>query len=446
MYFKSQPNILRDFDTFLDYFSQFEQLALTKDKGYLRNADLVKINDGMHNRATYMSPKSQQPVFSLINTFFHIANTAHLFFIKKNTINRTCFLSVNKARIRLYDAMNDDEKYFFLLETFWCYVDWDMAYDCRYFSDGIFYETLIKQPVGKAVSIGDSELRRPGKIMGPLFIPIAEVFHTFGFFNLIWDEKLEKRPSKYSFPYQAAILTDFGKITLGILMTSRLHALWGELDPYYTPEIANRIAKYYADLEPEDEDDELLWPAFPLSETDLLPDDTDDEEQPFETSFLAAFQAVMPDMEVGKQLLPFQFAKIQGVYTLRISLNNTCYREIAINGNKTLQDLHEAIQNLFGFDDDHLYAFYINGVETSRNGQGFMDPRGLGMAGGKPANLFELCELGLFPGKEILYIFDFGDHWQFFISVLAIEPDKEVADPYKMLKKVGRAPRQYGGW
>lgn len=48
MYFTTQPAILQDFDKFLDFLGQSGQLELTKGKGELRNADLLRFNDAMH--------------------------------------------------------------------------------------------------------------------------------------------------------------------------------------------------------------------------------------------------------------------------------------------------------------------------------------------------------------------------------------------------------------
>ena len=203
MHFTAQP-ILRDFDQFLDYLGQPGQIELTKDKGYLRTADLHRLNDRMHFRLAIFNPKSQQPAFPLLNTFLHIARTAQLFWVKRD---KKCLLSVAEDRVRQYDALSADEKYFFLLESFWCFVDWDEAYDSRSFGDTLFYLALSQMPVGKTVSIADHDLKRKGEIDGPMTTFMAEVFQAFGFFDLTWDAQLSERPMKYQFPYQSAALS-----------------------------------------------------------------------------------------------------------------------------------------------------------------------------------------------------------------------------------------------
>jgi hypothetical protein len=58
-----------------------------------------------------------------------------------------------------------------------------------------------------------------------------------------------------------------------------------------------------------------------------------------------------------------------GVYVLRVSFwddteddtEPAMYRTIAIRSEQTLEDLHDEIQVALGWDDDHLYSFYLNG-------------------------------------------------------------------------------------
>jgi hypothetical protein len=68
------------------------------------------------------------------------------------------------------------------------------------------------------------------------------------------------------------------------------------------------------------------------------------------------------------------------------------------------------------------------------------------MDGEKPADFFKISEMGLFPGKEIRYLFNFGDNWEFMVTVLDIEPGAKVAGKYKVLKKIGKSPKQYPNW
>jgi len=435
MYFSNQP-ILRDFDRFLDYLGKSAKLELTKDKGYLRSADLLALNEQMHFRLSVFNPKSQQPAFALLNTFFHIVRVSQLALVKKDVLAKQSTLSISEDRVRQYDALSDDEKYFFLLESFWCFVNWEEAYDCRAFWEIHFYLELCKMPVGEPIRIADRNLKRGGKMNGPMEVFHPEVFQAFGLLDLNWDKKLEKRPTKYSFPYESVVLSGLGKAILPLLMEQRNHVFWGNLDPYMSNEMNKRI--YGVVSENEDTDTPNINP-FAASA-----DESDMADLPYETTFSAAFVAAFPELNIQERLFPIVRPFVGGRYTLRISLNPQCYREIAISAEATLDDLHEVIQDLFDFDNDHLYVFYMDGV-TSIHGEAYSDPRGE-FDDYKPADVFKIGELGLYQGREFLYVFDFGDNWQFSVLVLGIEPKPIKGADCKLLKSVGKAPEQYPEW
>lgn len=63
-----------------------------------------------------------------------------------------------------------------------------------------------------------------------------------------------------------------------------------------------------------------------------------------------------------------------GQYVLKVLLDQDLYRTVAISASATLEDLHLAIQRAFRFDDDHLYAFFMDG--EARSDDCFNDPRG----------------------------------------------------------------------
>lgn len=50
-----------------------------------------------------------------------------------------------------------------------------------------------------------------------------------------------------------------------------------------------------------------------------------------------------------------------GTYTFKVGLSKTVWRKINLAYKHTFGDLHNAIQEAFEFDNDHLYAFFIGG-------------------------------------------------------------------------------------
>jgi len=129
------------------------------------------------------------------------------------------------------------------------------------------------------------------------------------------------------------------------------------------------------------------------------------------------------------------------VYILKINYSNSeISRTIAITGIMTLYDLHNAIQEYFNFDNDHLYAFYLNNNPDSYLGA-YYSPY---YETKKIATKKEIFTSKLYIGKRFLYIFDFGDYHEFNIVVQDIRPklNEENTFPYLITKK-GKAPKQY---
>jgi len=62
---------------------------------------------------------------------------------------------------------------------------------------------------------------------------------------------------------------------------------------------------------------------------------------------------------------------------------------------------------------------------------------------GPHADKVTIGELGLYPGKTFLYLFDYGDEWEFKVEVEEISSDKPVPLKPKLVGKRGEAPDQY---
>lgn len=124
-------------------------------------------------------------------------------------------------------------------------------------------------------------------------------------------------------------------------------------------------------------------------------------------------------------------------------------RTIQIQGDQTLEDLHEVIFDAYGRWDQHMYEFQF--------GKGPMDPKGLRyvlpsafqderdedrpLAGRVDQTTID--SLGLKVGDSFGYWFDFGDDWWHQINVEAIDEEVPQGKYPKVIKKVGANPPQY---
>lgn len=117
----------------------------------------------------------------------------------------------------------------------------------------------------------------------------------------------------------------------------------------------------------------------------------------------------------GKVMLHLRSKKI--VYQFVITLQDTdpsIYRRVEVPQSYTFWDLHVAIQDAFGWEDEHMHEFYFprnSGIKGLRIGvpidDGFIDLEELPEKGWEMGIDELFCELG----DEMMYLYDFGDHW-----------------------------------
>jgi len=135
------------------------------------------------------------------------------------------------------------------------------------------------------------------------------------------------------------------------------------------------------------------------------------------------------------------------VYSLRVRLQwqPSVWRVIEMTADQTLEDLHEAIQDAFGWDRDHLYAFFLSGRAWDSSTEigcpsldGEMEP--------PTADEVALGDLDPQPGQRLLYLFDFGDDLRHDIEVLGVAPPSAEGQYRRIAETHGAAPPQYPVW
>lgn len=129
-----------------------------------------------------------------------------------------------------------------------------------------------------------------------------------------------------------------------------------------------------------------------------------------------------------------------------------CKRTIELEADQTLEDLHAAILDAFGWDADHLFQFSLN---KDLRDQRFAFPEqaeedaiyGLAVGAESPPQEvvpFPVGAMGLPVGHEIAYLYDFGDSHLFRIKVAGVHPKAPRATYPRVTGKVGKSPPQYG--
>ena len=134
---------------------------------------------------------------------------------------------------------------------------------------------------------------------------------------------------------------------------------------------------------------------------------------------------------------------------IRVALEGkvSIYREIEIEGSKSLYRLAEAIVSAFGFDFDHAFGFY-SGLKPATMmrispryelfaDMGDADPGVLSVKKTKIGEAFADI------GHTMLFLFDYGDDWLFRVKLQKTAKKIAKVRYPRVVASKGEAPEQY---
>lgn len=185
-------------------------------------------------------------------------------------------------------------------------------------------------------------------------------------------------------------------------------------------------------------------------------------------------------------------------YTFHVSLPGTgrVWRKIELSASQSLEDLHLAIQEAYGWDADHLYSFFMSGkawdkkteyclpegttpwgepIDEDKEGKkraepteqpedeweelpdhipdqvreklmSFLEKASKRTYSSRPGDVrkTKIEELNLKEDQKFMYLFDYGDDHRFKVRVHAINQQSAPQVNYpRVVESVGQAPRQY---
>ena len=144
------------------------------------------------------------------------------------------------------------------------------------------------------------------------------------------------------------------------------------------------------------------------------------------------------------------------LYILNVSLSgfNKLWRQIAIPGDLTLEQLHKIIFIAFDRYDPHLYSFYLTSSDDKSRrrfatAEEYTDPLGIEEMRGfsdkiiHDASKTALADLNLSERSSFEYLFDYGDEWLHTITVEKVV-DIFPQENYPLItKRQGASPPQY---
>lgn len=404
--------IVADFQTFLHYLKT-NQVKLTKTKQALTKKDLRALYEQLPNVGLVVGENATQANYPVINLLMELALKLEL--VRKTVKGSTVTLIVDEEQLQLFQDLTLIEQYVSLLQCFWLQADWKALQGALYADTPMNVDGMLayleELPVGKKLTLqSNRELKQYVYTYGHFLL----YFEYFGFWHVTLDDEVEPKTRVVAKSIELKPFLLPLKTVLEVSFESRGdhldQGLFSALDQLF----GMRGLVGFGDEEDEYED-EVMTPA----------------------QFLAELQPVFEKGQLERILLPKEKEIKHGEYVLKVALSGSCWRTIALASTQTLFDLHEWIQRAFDFDDDHLFAFYMDGKPFSRNC--YNSPND---AVGPYATEVTLGELYLEEGQRFLYLFDFGDEWRFDVTLEKIHEGVTDCVP-GVRKEKGKAPMQY---
>ncbi|MFT8310898.1 MAG: plasmid pRiA4b ORF-3 family protein [Sporolactobacillus sp.] len=412
------PLIVPCFLTFITYFES-HRIKLTS-RGFLQRKDLIALYERMPDPKPEVSKTVNQSNHPLLHLLYHLAGTLRIMQITGK--GSALYAALENGRNEDYKKKSSEEQYLLLLKAFWTEADWGDLQRNEDFERipnhiGLLFYHLDKFSDSKRI-----DLENQPKISYLLedFDFYLYYFQFFGLWSFELDEK--KRQSGKSRFYASSI-------TLTPLfndLDQSLAKMWDRVpldDSYFMDIIFEENEAEGNQGWREEEDQEDRWEIEASA------------GQQFDNEIVSLFKEPInldlyetTEGRVNKNTAAFLF---------KVAMSRSCWRTIQLPGSASLYDLHHWIQRAFDFDDDHLYAFFMDGKKFGRKGiySPYDDQ-------GPFADKIIINDLMLYEGQSFLYLFDYGDEWEFNITVEKIVEGESL--PVGIEKSKGEAPDQYG--
>jgi hypothetical protein len=432
-YTASERDIIATIDDFMVFchFMDERKPIMSKRKGMMGKSDLFELNSLLnYGRKDITAPNYLQESYHVIDLIFNLALLGKLY-VKTGDSKGNVYLK-STARKDEFDRLNNFEKYAFLFETFWTIYDIE-----EILTPGWNKDAIDGAVIGIAKSHSQEKLRK-GSFServdhDPVFSFLSTIIYYLNYFGLcsyipIIDEN--KKLTRYDDSIEAVVPTEFG-VELCKTLTDHKIVEWnipwlkelGFEEKEIIPGIT--VMPYYSDKKEQRKAEKLF-------------------EERREAGFIPLHKFMEPAFPPGvlNHTVTAGLTKVpEGSYVFKVSLGARLWRKIRLSFKHTLEDLHLAIQKAFDFDNDHLYSFFMDGNKRSKH------------AYNSPWSSYEpftnegvIGDLELYEGQKILYLFDYGDEWEFDVRLLKINTDEPQPKEPEIIETKGDAPQQYRFW
>ncbi len=386
--------ILRDFETFLAFFSQ-DTLPVTKTH-QLPNKTLLDLNPLMARPLELGLQRPQQKAFPHLEGLYLLLRASGMTFVDNS--GKGPVLVVDERALQSWQALNPTERYCTLLET-WLLRGYPEI--IRHDRQRVYsVQRALQNWVLLFYNIPDEGARPEPNSSLEASLYFVEMYGLalMELFGLVEIEHLPPVPGK---GWQVGTLR---RTALGDALCALFSlAVFGYAKRPAARESATEVE--HGALQPVLR---RYWPAWRKTLT-------------------------LPKAEFR-----------DGIYTFRVDVWRGVWRRISIPAKARLNTLANAILEAFRFSDtSHLYLFSYQD-RTGRTVEAFHDEM-------ESVDLWAsdvaIGDLPLNIGQEMLFVFDFGDNWRFSVTLEGIAP--QSSPPVKdavVVEKHGEAPDQYRDW
>jgi len=381
--------ILHDFEVFLTFFAERETPVTGTNQ--LRLRVLPEINARLARPLELGLKRPQQKSYPHIHGLYLLVRASGLTCVEGTS--KKPLLVVDDAVYQVWEGLNSTERYCTLLETWLLRVHPEIIGEQRGRSLFRVPETFQKWK-GFFLRIPDGGMQVAGDKEARDWLRYSPGWHNLGLldlFGLISVRRGSPEPGK-AWRIERIARTPLGDALLALLQAE----FFGDVANILQLETEERIR--FGVLQP------ALQSYFPAWENNLS----------------------VPE-----------WAFREGTHVFKVSWGHV-WRRIAIPAARPLDALASAILSAVEFDHDHLYEFlYQNrfGV-LERVNHPYMDE-------GPWTSEVLVGDVPLRVGQTMTYVFDFGDWWEFDVTLERVDPGMVIEEPV-ILEKHGEPPSQYG--
>jgi hypothetical protein len=368
--------------------------------------------------------------YTSVSLWFAIARETGLIAYNEEKGGKTVFNTTEKY-IDL-KKMNVFSQYLFLFQTWFCFVDPEVQYGDRGFSAvlgstvDMAFARLAKHDCQKWIVYDEnkSKIYNNGDPVQIMMSHDYKTAHNLMDFGLVVFEESGLTLEYYNLPIIGKLKpTQFGSCIMKACENRKY--IW------FNVYASTRPSLFILEIKNSEDNDEKFEKTMETIETGA---------ETFLTPFLDYFPQGSIDITAVNKITFEREDRDndERIFEFTVSLSKKCYRIICCLPSHTFEDLHLAIQEAFEFDDDHLYSFYLDGKrysDYSVNSPYSDNP--------PYTDEVRLGDTRLINKQRILYLFDYGDCWEFDILVdVKTGTDISFEKP-EIIKTAGESPEQY---